>query len=311
VRALDYGGIIMSLLTPDRAGRFANIVLGYDTEEKYLDNRRYFGAIIGRYANRIARGRFSLDGNVYQLATNQGTNHLHGGIKGFDKVVWSAETFRTSGSEGVAFSYTSRDGEEGYPGTLRVRVIYTLTDTNDLIVEYEATTDKPTVINLTQHTYFNLTGGVQDILDHELTIEADRFTPTDAMQIPTGEIVAVRGTAFDFTQRTRIGARIDGVHEQLVAAGGYDHNWVLRGSGGLAAAARVVEPKSGRTVEVSTTQPGVQFYAGNRLDRPRSGFCLETQHFPDSPNQPSFPSTILRPAETFRSKTVFAFGIDR
>ena len=308
LRALDYGGIIMSLSTPDRSGRPANIVLGYDTPEKYLDNRRFFGAIIGRYANRIARGRFTLDGTTYQLATTNGTNHLHGGIKGFDKVVWSAEPFQTTGNRGVAFSYSSPDGEEGYPGTMRVRVTYTLTDTNELIVQYEATTDKPTAINLTQHSYFNLTGGRRDILDHELTIEADRFTPTDATQIPTGEIAAVQGTPFDFTQATRIGARIEERHPQLVAAGGYDHNWVLRGAGRLAPAARVVEPTSGRTLDVATTQPGVQFYAGNRLDPPRFGLCLETQHFPDSPNQPAFPSTILRPSETFRSTTVFAFG---
>jgi aldose 1-epimerase len=300
----------MSLATPDRSGRFANIVLGYDAPDKYLDNRRYFGAIIGRYANRIAHGRFTLDGTVYQLATNQGANHLHGGVKGFDKVVWSPEPFRTTANQGVAFSYTSADGEEGYPGTLRVRVTYTLTDTNELVVDYEAVTDKPTPINLTQHSYFNLTGGVRDILDHELTIEADRFTPTDATQIPSGELAPVRGTPFDFTRPTRIGARINDPDDQLEAAGGYDHNWVLRGGGQLARAARVVDRVSGRTLEISTSEPGVQFYAGNRLDRPRFGLCLETQHFPDSPNQPAFPSTILRPGQTFRSKTVFAFGIE-
>jgi len=318
VRAIDYGGIITSIAAPDRAGRPANIVLGFETPEAYLDNRRFFGAIVGRYANRIARGRFTLDGKTYQLATNSGANHLHGGVKGFDKVVWSVEPFRAPGASGAAFSYTSADGEEGYPGTLRVRVTYTLTDANELVVDYEAATDRPTPINLTQHTYFNLTGGARDVLDHELTIEADGFTPTDTTQIPTGEIAAVRGTPFDFTTPARIGARIDRADPQLVAAGGYDHNWVLRGGeerqgsrGAAARAAHVVDPLSGRTLDLATTEPGVQFYSGNRLDRPRSGFCLETQHFPDSPNHANFPTTILRPGETFRSRTVFTFGTDQ
>ena len=314
VRAIPLGGIIMSLRAPDRRGRLANIVLGFDTPEQYLDNRRYLGAIVGRSANRIARGRFTLDGTPYQLATNGGPNHLHGGVKGFDKVVWTGEPFQDAGTSGVAFTYASRDGEEGYPGNLNVRVTYALNPRNELVVEYSATTDKATPINLTQHSYFNLSGNERDVLGHQLTIEADRYLPVDATQIPTGEIAKVEGTPFDFRKPVAIGARIDDPHEQLRIGGGYDHTWVLRGGGlaqsarALAPAARVVDPLSGRTLDVSTTEPGMQFYSGNRLDRPRWALCLETQHFPDSPNHPQFPSTILRPGQSYRSTTVFAFG---
>jgi aldose 1-epimerase len=325
VRATNYGGIIVSLRTPDRRGQFDDIVLGYDSLAGYVAASPYFGAIVGRYGNRIARGRFSLDGATYQLATNNGPNHLHGGVRGFDKVVWDAEPFRSDSGAGVAFSYTSRDGEEGYPGTLRARVRYTLTEGDELIVEYEATTDKATPVNLTQHSYFNLAGaGRGDILGHELTLNASAFTPVDTTLIPTGELAPVAGTPFDFRTPTAIGARIGQADTQLRFGGGYDHCWVLDrgGAAGLVLAARLREPTSGRTLEVRTTEPGIQFYSGNFLDgsnvgkggRPyayRTGLALETQHFPDSPNKPSFPSTILRPGETYRSRTVFAFGVSR
>jgi aldose 1-epimerase len=322
VRAITYGGIIVSIRTPDRSGAFADIVLGHDTIDGYAKNSPYFGCITGRYANRIARGRFTLDGATYTLATNNGPNHLHGGVKGFDKVVWAAEAVRNPNGAGVTFTYTSRDGEEGYPGTLKARVTYTLTDRNELIVDYEATTDKATVVNLTQHSYFNLAGG-GDILGHELQIEADRYTPVDATLIPTGELAPVAATPFDFRKPVAIGARITQDHPQLKAGGGYDHNFVLVRSGsGLARAARVVEPTTGRTLDVSTTEPGLQLYTGNFLDGTiagkagrvyghRSGFCLETQHYPDSPNQTAFPSTVLRPGQTYKTTTVFTFGVAR
>ncbi|MGH7520014.1 MAG: aldose epimerase family protein [Gemmatimonadales bacterium] len=284
LRATNYGGIIMSLLVPDRNGRRANVVLGFDSPEAYRDNPRYLGAIVGRCANRIANAQFTLDGKTYRLAANIGPNHLHGGVTGFDKRVWGA----TSGVSDLELRYTSPDGEEGYPGTLDVQVRYTLSDGNALIVEYRATTDKPTPINLTQHSYFNL-AGEGDVLDHLLQIDADAITPVDENLIPTGGFMAVAGTAFDFRAPTRIGARRDG---------SYDHSFVLHGG------IRVVEPKSGRTLDVQTTEPGVQLYTGY----PR-GLCLETQHHPDSPNQASFPSTILRPGSAYRSRTVFTFGI--
>lgn len=325
VRAMTYGATIISVRTPDRTGRVEDVVLGFDTLDAYLTKARFFGTIVGRYGNRIGKGRFTLDGSTIQLATNSGVNHLHGGIRGFDKVVWKGEPFERDGSVGVAFKYTSVDGEEGYPGTLNVTVPYTLTPRNELILAYAATTDKATPINLTNHTYFNLKGrGRGDILQHQLTLHADRYTPTDETQIPTGEQAPVAGTPFDFRKPAAIGARIDADHEQLRRAKGYDHNFVLNaasagagnGSHGVALhpAARVVELSTGRTLDVATTEPGVQFYAGNNLDEARngfgrrSGFCLETQHFPDSPNHPAFPSTILRPDQTFESKTVFTFG---
>jgi aldose 1-epimerase len=316
-RAITYGGIITSLKAPDRSGAVADIVLGFDSIDGYLKGHPFFGAIIGRYGNRIGRARFTLDGREYTLAANNGPNHLHGGLKGFDKVLWTAQP--VSWRNAVTFSRTSPDGEEGYPGALNVQVTYQLTDKNELVVEYQATTDKATPVNLTQHSYFNLAGdGAGDILGHELMINADRYTPVDATLIPTGELAPVEGTPFDFRKPTAIGSRIDDAHPQIKNGRGYDHNWVLNGTG-LRLAARVYEPKSGRTLEVSTSEPGLQFYAGNFLDgtitgksghvyRHRSGLCLETQHYPDSPNKPEFPSTILKPGETYRSTTVFTFG---
>lgn len=320
IKAIGFGGIITSLRVPDRSGKLDDVVLGFDRLEPYLKNDPFFGAIIGRYGNRIAEGSFTLDGKTYTLAKNNGPNHLHGGVKGFDKVLWEVEP--DAGRNALVFTRTSPDGEEGYPGNLRVRVTYTLTDANALTVDYVATTDKPTPVNLTQHSYFNLAGhAAGDILGHELTLNADRYTPVDDTLIPTGELAPVEGTPFDFRQPTAIGARIDAGHPQLNAAKGYDHNWVLNRAGdGLQVAARVHEPKSGRTLEVATMEPGIQFYSGNFLDgtltgkggavyRHRTGFCLETQHFPDSPNQPNFPSTILRPGEEYRTRTVFTFGV--
>jgi aldose 1-epimerase len=318
VQAITYGGIITSLKVPDRAGKMADVVLGFDSLDGYLTNAPFFGAIIGRYGNRIAKGQFTLDGHTATLVKNNGPNHLHGGTKGFDKQLWTAEP--VAGKNAVVFTRTSPDGEEGYPGTLKVRVTYTLTDANALVVDYEATADKATPVNLTQHSYFNLAGdGAGDILGHELLINADRYTPVDDTLIPTGELAPVQGTPFDFRTATAIGARINQDNPQLKNGKGYDHNFVLNRKGaGPSLAARAVEPKSGRTLEVTTTEPGMQFYSGNFLDGVkgksghvyalRTGFCLETQHFPDSPNQPKFPSTILRPGQKYSSQTVFTFG---
>ena len=324
VRAMTYGATIVSIKTPDRDGHLGDIALGFDSLSGYLTESPYFGAVVGRYGNRIAKGRFTLDGTIYHLATNNGPNHLHGGVKGFDKEVWTGVPFQSDSGVGVAFSYTSPDGEEGYPGTLSAHVRYTLTNDDQLVVNYEATTDKATPLNLTQHTYFNLTGNAsRDILDHEIQIDADSMTPVDSTLIPTGVIAPVEGTPFDFRTPTAIGARIGQDNEQLKFAGGYDHNFVLRRSGpGLVPAAHVVEPTSGRTLDVLTTQPGLQFYSGNFLDGTikgkggqvyghRFGFCLETQHYPDSPNHPNFPSTILRPGEEYQSTTVFRFGVEK
>lgn len=321
LKAIGYGGIITSLKVPDRDGKLDDIVLGFDRLDDYVKDHPFFGAIIGRYGNRIARGQFTLDGQTYKLATNNGPNHLHGGNKGFDKVPWKVEP---AGKNALSFSRVSPDGEEGYPGTLRVQVTYTLTDKNELQVDYLATTDKATPVNLTQHSYFNLAGQASgNILGHQLMLNADRYTPVDETLIPTGKLAPVAGTPFDFTKPTAIGARINNSDPQLKHGGGYDHNWVLNRKGaGLQLAARVVEPKTGRTLEVATTEPGIQFYSGNFLDgtltgkggavyKHRTGFCLETQHFPDSPNQPSFPSTILKPGAEYRSRTVFTFGVQR
>jgi aldose 1-epimerase len=324
VRAISYGAILVSIRVPDRHATLDDVVVGHENLEGYLQKSRFFGAVVGRYGNRIANGRFVLDGQTYTLARNNGPNHLHGGTQGFDKVVWSSESVQDSRGPQVVFTRTSPDGEEGYPGNLKTRITYTLTERNELIVEYQASTDKPTPVNLTQHSYFNLAGdGSGDVLEHRLTLNADGYTPVDATQIPTGEIASVDGTPFDFRRETAIGARIDADHPQLRIGAGYDHNFVLTRKGpGVSHAARVVEPKTGRTLDVETTEPGVQFYSGNRLDgsivgksghvyRSRTGFCLETQHFPDSPNRPAFPSTILRRGEQYRSTTVFRFGVIR
>jgi len=327
LRTIPYGAVIVSISVPDRAGRLDDVVLGFDTLDDYLTKSRYFGAVVGRYANRIAKGRFVLDGTTYQLAINNGPSHLHGGIKGFDKVVWHAEPIERDGNVSVVYTYASGDGEEGYPGALSVRVIYTLTAANEITVEYDAKTDKPTIVNLTQHTYFNLAGdGTGEILGHQLTIDADRFTPIDDTLIPTGELAPVEGTPFDFRKPMPIGARIDGDHEQLRNAKGYNHDFVINrpanDPSAFVHAARLVDPTTGRTLDVSTTQPGMQFYSGNFLDgsvvgkrgrryNHRYGLCLETQHFPDSPNHANFPSTVVRPGQPFRSKTTFAFGVTR
>jgi aldose 1-epimerase len=321
VAITNYGGIVLSLKVPDRQGSLDDVVLGYDTLAEYIADNPYFGAIIGRYGNRIGRGKFTLDGQEYTLAQNNNENHLHGGMKGFDKVVWKAKGILGDKGPGLVLTYTSRDGEEGYPGNLDVSVTYIVTQENELRIHYVATADKPTPVNLTNHSYFNLAGqGIGNILGHELTLCADRFTPVDEGLIPTGQLRPVEGTPMDFRKPVAIGARVDQEDEQLGFGGGYDHNWVLnKPAGELALAARVYEPKRGRVMEVFTTEPGIQFYCGNFLDgsnvgkggkvyRHRYGFCLETQHFPDSPNKPAFPSTVLRPGEEYSTTTVYKFS---
>ena len=319
-RIMTYGGIVVSLKVPDRNGKLGDVVLGYDNLEGYLKENPYFGALIGRYGNRIAKGKFTLDGRQYTLAQNNGENHLHGGIKGFDKVVWKARELKSKDGVGLRLTYLSRDGEEGYPGNLSVTVIYTLTDKNELKIDYAATTDKKTIANLTHHSYFNLAES-GDILGHELMLNADRFTPVDKGLIPTGELRSVKGTPMDFTEPTPIGARIEQKDEQLGFGLGYDHNWVLNKKGAeLSLAARVFEPTTGRVMEVYTTEPGIQFYSGNFLDgsikgkggktyHKRYGFCLEAQHFPDSPNKPSFPSTVLSPGQKYAQTTIYKFSV--
>jgi aldose 1-epimerase len=318
----NYGGIIVSLKTPDRTGKMGDVVLGFDSVEPYLGTHPNFGTLVGRYGNRIGKAKFSIDGKEYTLAKNNGENSLHGGVEGFGKKVWTAKEVKRSDGPAVELTYVSKDGEEGFPGTLTSTVVYTLTNANELKIEYKATTDKTTVVNLTNHSYFNLAGG-GDILNHQLMLAADRFTPVDAGLIPTGELKPVEGTPFDFRKPTAIGARINAADEQIKVGGGYDHNFVLNGNAGtLRLAARVSEPTTGRWMEVSTTEPGVQFYTGNFLDgtikgkggqtyAKRSGLCLETQHFPDSPNKPAFPTTLLKPGATYQTTTVYKFGADK
>lgn len=317
VKIINFGGIITAIKIPDRQGKVDDVVLGHDALEGYENRSRYFGALVGRYANRIRNGKFVLNGVAYSLATNNGQNHLHGGLKGFDKVVWQAMEL----SDGVQLTYQSEDGEEGYPGTLDATVSYSLAEANELRIEYLATTDKDTIINLTNHSYFNLAGG-GTILDHEVTINAEAFTPVDQGLIPTGEIARVKDTPMDFTSATPIGARIGVENEQLRLAGGYDHNFVLRtGLDRFRVAATLHEPRSGRVMQVSTTQPGMQFYSGNFLNGnivgkggtpylKHSACCFETQHFPDSPNHPSFPTTVLKPGEQFQHATTYKFSVE-
>jgi aldose 1-epimerase len=316
VKLINYGGIVSHLLVPDKNGKTEDVVLGLDSLQNYLNDTPYFGAIVGRYGNRIAKGNFKLEGQGYTLPINNGENHLHGGVKGFDKVVWDAEDFIFPETAGVILSYTSEDGEEGYPGNLNVKVTYTLSNKNELRINYEATTDKATIVNLTHHGYFNLKGqGNGDILDHQLQLMADRYVPVNQTMIPTGELKEVKGSSMDFTTPRSVGSRIKEVE------GGYDHTWVLNDFDGkkVRLVAKVIERKSGRVMEVYTDQPGIQFYTGNFLDgslngkggnvyTKHSGFCLETQHYPDSPNQPEFPSVVLRPGEKYETETVYKFG---
>jgi aldose 1-epimerase len=318
-KVTNFGAILVSLKTPDRHGALADIVLGYDTFDAYLKSRGFFGATVGRYANRIAHASFTLDGHTYTLAHNNGENTLHGGIRGFHKVIWTGRAI-AGPPQAVEFTYLSRDGEEGFPGNLTVTVRYTVTQKNELRIDYGATTDKPTVVNLTNHSFFNLAGeGSGDVLRHILTIDADRFTPAAAGLIPTGELRSVAGTPFDFRKPTAIGANIDATDEQLRMSRGYDNNFVLNHAAGkLSFAARISDPESGRTMEVLTTEPGLQLYTANSMGgsdpgkggkvyKARGAFCLESDHFPDSPNHPDFPTTVLRPGAHFRSATVYRF----
>ena len=317
VSVSTYGGTVVSLNVKDKAGKLGDVVIGFDSLAGYLGEHPYFGALIGRYGNRIAKGKFSLNGNSYQLAINNGPNALHGGLKGFNRQVWQAKEV---GENGLELTYVSKDGEEGYPGKLTVTVLYTFTPANELRIDYTATTDADTVANLTNHSYFNL-GGLENNLTHQLEIYADRFTPVDAGLIPTGELRPVKGTPFDFTTPHAIGERIDAIDEQIKLGGGYDHNFVFtKHDGQLNLVAKVSEPASGRVMEVLTTEPGVQFYTGNFLDgtlkgkagRPiqrRAALCLETQHFPDSPNQPKFPTTVINAGEVRKSTTMYRFGV--
>jgi aldose 1-epimerase len=322
VSVITRGAVLQRIVVPDRGGQAADVALGFDTLDGYLADNPYFGAVVGRYGNRIAKGRFTLDGKRYKLATNNGPNALHGGLQGFDKRIWTARALSAAnGAPAVELTYVSKDGEEGYPGTLTAKVTYTLTEDNALRLDYELSTDADTVANVTNHSYFNLAGqGNGDILKHEVELNADRFTPIDATLIPTGELRPVAGTPFDFRKPTAIGERIDADNEQIRFGRGYDHNFVINGDmGALRRAARVTEPTSGRVLEVLTTEPGVQFYTGNFLDgtikgksgkvyNHRYGFCLETQHFPDSPNHPKFPTTVIKPGQPYHSTTVFRFS---
>ncbi|MBN2588601.1 MAG: galactose mutarotase [Sedimentisphaerales bacterium] len=319
IKITNYGGIIVSLKVPDKNGQLDDVVLGYNTIDEYINNSPYFGALIGRYGNRIAKGIFELNGQTYTMAINNGPNHLHGGLVGFDKVIWDVKEIKENNAVGLELSYFSKDGEEGYPGNLNVTVKYLWTNDNELKIEYAATTDKTTVVNLTSHSYFNL-AGKGDNLNHEMMIDADKYTPVDEGLIPTGELQNVKGTPFDFTMPTKIGARIDEDNEQLKYGKGYDHNFVINGyDGSLRKIVSVYEPITGRLMEVSTTEPCVQFYSGNYIEesmvgkdgvpyKARSGFCLETQHFPDSPNQPQFLSTTLEPGQKYSTTTIYKFS---
>jgi aldose 1-epimerase len=315
IKITNYGGIITHILTPDKDGNIEDINLGFDTMNEYLQAHPYFGCIVGRYANRISKGRFTLNGKEYHLAINNGPNSLHGGLKGFDKAVWDAEIFEEKDEAGIILHYLSKDMEEGYPGNLQVEVYYSLTNNNDLIIEYKATTDKDTVINLTNHAYFNLTGCKESVHGHDIQINAENITDIDTDLIPTGKILPVEGTPLDLRKRTNIGIGIANMEN------GYDNNFVLdHEKSELILAARVWEPKSGRMLEVQTTEPGIQFYTGNFLDgtvngkglkyEKQYGFCLEAQHYPDSPNKPEFPSTVLKPGETYNQTTIYHFGIE-
>ncbi|MFF0361022.1 aldose epimerase family protein [Streptomyces fungicidicus] len=322
MKVLSYGGVVQSLEIPDRRGRYANVSLGFGTVEEYVASSPYFGALIGRYGNRVGKGRFTLDGTPYQLSVNDGENSLHGGSQGFDKRVWDVEPFTRGSDVGLHLYYTSVDGEMGYPGTLRTKVTYTLTRHGDWRVDYEATTDRATVVNLTSHVYWNLAGeGSGSVYDHELSIAASRYTPVDPGLIPTGELARVAATPFDFRRAKPVGRDIRTAHQQVLYGQGFDHNWVL--DKGVTSRPEQVallrDPSSGRTLRIATNEPGLQFYSGNFLDgtlvgsggrvyRQGDGLCLETQHFPDSPNQPSFPSTVLRPGQTYRTTTVHSFG---
>lgn len=317
-RISSYGGLVISLTAPDRNGKYEDVTLGYDNLEGYLKETPYFGALIGRYGNRIAKGHFTLDGKTYTLAINDPPNSLHGGKVGFDKVLWNARPFQSGIGPAVELTYVSKDGEEGYPGNLKVKVVITLTENNSLRFDYTATTDKATVVNLTHHGYFNLAGG-GDVLGYKVQILADKFTPVDQTLIPTGELKPVDGTPFDFRKPTAIGARIGQDDQQLKFGHGYDHNWVInKPFGELGVIARVYEPKTGRVMEVSSTEPGLQFYTGNFLDgkitgkggrvyNHRNAFCMEPQHYPDSPNQPKFPSVVLRPGQTYKNTIIYSF----
>ena len=316
VKITPYGAIITEINVPDRAGKLGNVVLGFDNLDQYLKGHPFFGAVAGRVANRIAKGKFTLDGKEYTLAVNNGPNHLHGGLKGFDKKLWKAEPMETAEGPALKLTYTSPDGEEGYPGTLNATIVYTLTDKNELKIEYTATTDKATPINLTNHSYFNLAGS-GDVLGQELYLNADNYTPADDTLIPTGEIKSVKGTGLDFTKAKPIGKDIS---QYMAFAKGYDHNFVINGGGkSLVMAARVRDPKTGRVMECSTDQPGVQLYTANHLDGSLTGvggvrygqhgaFCLETQHYPDSINKPNFPSAVLRPGQTYKTTTIYKFS---
>jgi aldose 1-epimerase len=322
VSITDFGATIVAIEVPDRSGKLADVVLGYDTLQEYEKGTSYFGGLIGRYGNRIGGAKFSLSGQTYSLAKNDGQNSLHGGKRGFNKVIWTAHEPKSQDGQALELTYVSKDGEEGYPGTLSVRVRYTWTDGNELRVQYFAQTDKATVVNLTNHSYFNLSGDFhKDILGHQLQLNAPQYTPVDDGLIPTGELRRVEGTPFDFRTPVPIGKRIADSDAQLKLGKGYDHNWVLAGGSGLKLAARAVEPVTGRVLEIRTTEPGVQFYSGNFLDGSavgkkgavlayRTGFCLETQHFPDSPNHANFPSTTLNPGQSYQSKTTYKFGVE-